>query len=535
MLALQRTVGNRATAQLLQRYKRVGTGGYASAAVPGGRAPFTAHGAEVELTADRRFFEYPESKPAAPDLLVADDGSLAVADVKFSGESGESKEFYADASVIARANKDLERGGSPIRLAGTGNTVTLPGSKPLQMVQPETGAHKLADLAVDKYVTLAKEVCVDVAMEIMGSGRLHTKIGGGTGLGLAEVGAPEGTMVYGTRPLAERLAQGGAVSVDEARTQLERGGAQPSPGKAYGEAIKGPGGGAAEASVKGLGINKYAWSRVGEGYVTQSVAADTSKGELVKGDYSKAGAENDFTWGYHFGAVVAESNDHLDAIVMENYRRTGDWKAGAEKLLAELRTAHAATIGALALDADPQAAVAQIKAYVERNQTIGANAARTQFKQALTAGLGAAEAMWYFRMVGKGAGQSWHEQMASTPYFFNPISLAVTSLKADKETVVWFDAGETITATDDAKLVALAERLRRDMHKAPRIRLAITGYDDRAKGARGARRAEAVARRLAELKFPRDWMTVTDGGVFANQDPAHPETSRRVTVRVTAS
>ncbi|MEI2421572.1 hypothetical protein V6O07_14955, partial [Arthrospira platensis SPKY2] len=91
-----------------------------------------------------------------------------------------------------------------------------------------------------------------------------------------------------------------------------------------------------------LGINQAAWANVGQGYVTQSIFDKDG----TKTDYAKDSAPtNQFVWGYHFSAVVAQSLQGDDQIAMENYNRfTSELKDARTELLEELKKKFAVEI-----------------------------------------------------------------------------------------------------------------------------------------------------------------------------------------------
>jgi outer membrane protein OmpA-like peptidoglycan-associated protein len=533
LLRTQTLAGNRAVSGLLvQRYKPLGVDGYIPApdTKPGARAPFTLAGDQIKPTArpggkKGLGMGYEVSKPDRPPLLVADDETLAI-----NAEKGEPKEFYADPEVLKRGNTTLEALGSPVELVAAGNEVTLPAGEaaPKRLVMVQPGIRAQAAPGADAFVSLAIDICRDVAKQILGN-ITHARIGKGAESTTVPIETTGSQVVGGTHPLAEALSKG-PVSVGDAKTKL---GAHdvPESGKEYGGASAA--GDVAERG-KDLGINEQARARVGEGYVTQTIAG----AEGPKKDWSKGGAdpvEHEFVWGYHYSSVIAQSLDEADQIAMENYARKGDLEQGQKRLLAQLQSDFAAEISGLRLEGADREQIGAILHKLETGNVASVKDATDAYTQMLTEKLGGLRSMWYFRMLGSKKGQSFHEQMAASDYFSNPLTMVVGNYERTQPVNLWFDAfASELTQVHRNNLDVLVKQARADRHQGRPLRLTITGWaNDKWLGPLDSRsaaaRAEMVRAYLVGRGLDNGILTVVNGGAtkkFGAADSAN----RRVVI-----
>jgi outer membrane protein OmpA-like peptidoglycan-associated protein len=497
----------------VQRYKTVKSGDYGSTrdATAGAQAPFTLAGDEITPKArpgGKAGFgmSYDVTTPASPPLLVADDDSLAI-----NAQEGEPKEFYADAQVIQNANQVLENLSSPVDLNKAGNKVTVPdgkggAGKELVMVQPLLRNEAAPGLG--KFAALCTDICRDVAKSLLG-GISHAKLGKGAQGVKVPIETSSGTVITGTHSLAEGLAQGN-VSVPEAATRMGSH-ADPAAGKAYGTGLTG---GTVRQHGKDLGINEEARAGVGEGYVTQTIASAADEGGTKK-DYSKGGQVNEFVWGYHFSSVVAQSLDGADQIAMENYARKADLIAGQKALLAQLQRDFAAQINGLVLAGEDKDKIGAILHRLDTGKDPTLQQATQAYQAMVNEQLGNIKTMWYFRMIGTKAGQSFHEQMAATRYFANPPTLAVGHYDRSKPLTISFTSGSSqLEQIWKNNLVPLAKDVKADVHQGRNITLQITGYDEPGLfvKSRATQRADAVKAFLVQEGLGAGLIQTVNGG-----------------------
>ena len=316
LLALQSGAGNAAVQRLLAdrrglaRY-RAPTSSYDVGRGPGGAAPFTLVASDPTVMprttpgAPGEGVGFAATTPAKPPILLSDDASVAI-----NSQAGEPKEFYADPAVLQNANAGLQNAGSPIRLTPAGNTITPNGAaQSLEMVRPRLeGA---APPGANEFVNLTTAVCRDVAGKILGGQPSYAQIG----TERAQVSSADSDIISGTQELAEALATGHPTTA-EAKTALEtsRTAVKPTPGKDYGTALgRGSGVGGVEADARRLALNQFAKARIGQAYMTQTIGNPAT--EPPEKDFSTGNVQA-FIWGYHFGAVVAESLDGVDQITL---------------------------------------------------------------------------------------------------------------------------------------------------------------------------------------------------------------------------
>src|SRR4051794_39934626 len=149
LLQLQRSAGNRAVAQMLQRYKVVDADEYHRVLPTAGSFPFQRltekmegptldnWGAPLKYSANYED-NAGDDKPA---IRVADDGSMAIQDATVAGNklAIEPKTFYATPDLIAGTNRQLATIGSIVHLGDTGKQLSVP----VDPRQPAGPRHRL--------------------------------------------------------------------------------------------------------------------------------------------------------------------------------------------------------------------------------------------------------------------------------------------------------------------------------------------------------------------------------------------------------
>ncbi len=431
----------------LARWRAVASGAYAPASPVGSiGSAFTWQEEDVTIQdrpggAPGKGIQYLEHTPAAPDLKVAADNSIAM-----QTAAGEAKEVYLDPQVRQNANAALQGVGSPIELGRAGHTVTVPGQqggppqRVLEKTRPTVRAAnpRAAALNADDFPSLAAVICRDCAQSILGGAMTHIRLGpaGGVTQDVASSTA-DSNIVTGTQQLADRVARRDTTLAEAATAMALR--RVPTPGARYGRATRGLGSwgwGAPSARrratfgarARALGINEHAWASPGQAYVIQSVYAgagntqnysDPAEANLVGGGF-----------GYHFAAAVAESLDGRDGVTLENYRRSGDIETAAQALLADLRVRYAQQLeealrAARVFRLTPEDEIGAILHYIETNAAPDFNAAGAKWRQVLGE-MRKPGALWFFRMVGRDdPDQSFHRQLAGSGAFASPMTVVM--------------------------------------------------------------------------------------------------------------
>jgi flagellar motor protein MotB len=427
------------------------------------------------------------TRPDKPPLLVSDDGTMAI-----NSQKGEPREFYATQAVIDASNARLLLAGSPVELVKGGNTITVAGfPTPLEMVRPALRDGPPPD--TDQFISLKTTICRDVAKNVMGRAMTYAKLGGRRIRGPMASGP---TVVTGTHEVAEAMTEG--KSAAEAGEGLASGteAGRPLVGKQYGTAL---GEGDLDAKAREYGVNQYAKADIGEAYTTQRIE---NEGEALGIDYAQGGERHEFTWGYHFAAVVAQSAEGKDQITLENYNRSGDYEEGRRALLERLQTDFADEIGAyLAENPMPDLAVdpalddaarkvrenevdrlrltriGEILHWIDRREKADETQAKEAYQRMHDERLADGVRAWYFRMVGENEGQSFHEQMAASGYFSNPLTMAVGGARASGTVTVSFtEASAVVPEGVMGVLRNLAKGFLADKALGHTTRLRVTGY-----------------------------------------------------------
>ena len=493
LLALQQAAGNGAVRQMLARYSAPTIAYSFGAPDPNARTPFTLaedHPSVMPRTtpgAPGMGAGFDATTPAKPPILVSDDGTMAI-----NSQAGEPREFYATQDVITNSNTELAKVGAPVKLGTGGNRITPTGStETLEMVTPNKTTGPAP--AQNEFISLVTSACRDIAAHIMGGQPQYMKVGGSKMRGIL-TGDP--VVVTGTHELAESMAQGETVA--EGRKAVEQSGSAadaPRVGKEYGTKL---GAGQLDTQAQALGVNQFAQADIGEAYMTQRIE---NLGETLLKDYSQGGAQHAFTWGYHFASVVAKSRRGDDSVTLENYNRGGDLEEARKLLLTDLETRFSAQLtGYLATnpplnltvtatddsgrklqeganDRQRLQRIGEILYWLEHTAMANVQQAKDAYQAMHDERLSKGASLWYFRMVGTQAGQSFHEQMAASGYFSNPLTAAVGPGAVAGKIVAHFDEGKAdLDPADDAKLDIMARMFLIDLPKGRAARIRVTGF-----------------------------------------------------------
>ena len=262
-----------------------------------------------------------------PPLRISSDGTLAIND-----EYG-AQEFYATEAVITRANAALMQEFSEVRLdlepTHTISFDTEGGRRTLTRVVPrfpidaETGREMLPE-----------EACRDFTAAVLGDdpGLVVFRAPGGA-TSVTEVNATDSlevTWVYLARAMADALdntaragPQWAADAVDADQRLI--GGPESSavlPGRQYGSALSlAPDNADRRRRMDDIahaaGVNQYASIKVGEAWLTSTIAAADEDGKPDLTNYARDGVSE--PWGYIFAAAVAESDDGNTQVTLTNY------------------------------------------------------------------------------------------------------------------------------------------------------------------------------------------------------------------------
>lgn len=437
--------------------------------------------------------------PGKPPLKIADDGSMAI-----NSQAGEPREFYALPAVLDNSNAMLETAGSPVRLARAGNTITLDGAgAAMEQVMPRKADGVLP--GAGQFVSLTTTTCRDVASYIMGNGGYNfVKLGGDRVSGI-NTGDP--TVIGGSHGIAKSMVEDQPVEHTKQKAGEGRDSEGQQVGRNYGRML---GRGELNDQSEALGVNRFAKANIGEAYTTQRIENDPT--HSLRTDFSQdehGGTTHDFTWGYHFAAVVAESGDRADQITLENYNRSGDQEEARKLLLQRLEHDFALeltdylrdhpspdlSIDEGTLPAEPQARdearkirenandkvrrkrIGEILHWLQARVMATEQEAKTAYQQMENERLSKGTSMWYFRMVGTRHGQSFHEQMAGSNFFSNPLTMAVGGARLSGKTPISFPkAGRTVPAGSLPMVRNLARNYLTDRAMGHTKRMRITGY-----------------------------------------------------------
>ncbi|MFB9909042.1 WXG100-like domain-containing protein [Allokutzneria oryzae] len=451
-----------------------------------------------------------------PPLDVSADGTLAL-----PGGFRRARQFYATRAVIDNARRELRFAGSRLVLRTDENTFVefLHEGRP----------HRLFRVTA-QFGGTPKDVCRDFAADMAGDNHmyavLHDTRPGGTGeTAVADIDTSEGVVVGGTAHLAEALVR---VAADErrlvdltprwAREQVmawRRQESSPRVGAQYGRLLNQalPDGQTSRAVLSEqaavLGLNEYAFPRISEGYLLQSVEPEPSPGAPPFRDFSRStpGHNAEYRdhrgYGYHFATVVVESEDGQHHLTIENANTRHDNKKvlldaldknvdlyrdrfdDVERMLRE-------AVDRGELDAkDPRfALLAAMRARAEGHEDpSGLKGLLDRWHREISgvAVYPHSGDDWRFRMAGMAAGETFFEQATSlgdqraTPSTSNPLLMVVNS-HYPRSRVVVLAPGEPALDTGGREQVdSLLARVAtiaawRGAHRLglPEIRLTIT-------------------------------------------------------------
>ncbi|MDP9072729.1 MAG: hypothetical protein M3N98_00915 [Actinomycetota bacterium] len=458
---MQRSMGNAAVCQILQRYTVIDPADYTLAvgskfetqgvSKRGGAARFTqetrekaAHGVletEQRGQGEGAWNTTKTRKPsnkALPRVQYGTNGTDAIAVEKTTGEA---KVFYATPSVVVASNAKLKEVKADARLADVGGELegpadpkNLPGPKlKLHMVKP--GLERAGIItATEKFGEMSE--CNSFIKRVIGERSDRVAVLG-RGAGHEALVDDEHEP---TQPIAEFAADRPTRGAGTLAAQLEAGGVRSGthevalPARYTGMANK-------RRRDRALGINAGAAAQVGEGYVinqNEKMAGDEA-GNVKLADFlaaldkklaNAAMSPDEIAmfkqkWGCHYAGIVARVGG--DSVSLENYNRGTqlDW------IVDDL---HASQIGAVRELRDHLDALVTADAKIpaipklrrqwmlEQQKTLaklgdkatdGQKAAEAALKQSNDAVKGMeirAEDLWHFKMYGTKRGQSFHEQ-----------------------------------------------------------------------------------------------------------------------------
>ncbi len=435
MVALQRTVGNRATAALLaggatvQRVKRLAAHQTTlpSAEEQRDQGMFTAHDVDPAPPADMEApLSWGKSAVVDPSLLSSNDETVVIQDT-----TREPQEFYATDGVLAASTKALADHKSLVGLEIGGAQLEL-GGKSLKKARAKSRVIPVADGMGKELAAIATSICIDVASIVMGlktNPKEHQVVLGPASSGTK--GAPitsTGTESAQVNQLAALLGKGGTPGVEEATAAMGSGAKAPEDtASSYGARAKEAG---FPKAAEALGVNEFAEPEVGEAFATYSIKSEgDAKAQAV------AKLESGHVWGYHYAAVVAESEDKKDKVTLENYNRSSDiYKAYGQAIIADLGETVRPKVEAFLGDRPNPAKLGAFYAQVKKLAGQEATQVADKIRDKVLAADQEAWNQWYFALFGTVAaerdpgaltGSTFHARAAATGYFTNPLTVRV--------------------------------------------------------------------------------------------------------------
>lgn len=447
ILGLQRQVGNRAVSSLMARgraavtvqpYRQVSSGDYVPPARQ--REAFERHAVDPTATApssgvpEATWQEYDVENPR---LLVADDNTMAIQDT-----AREPREFFATDGVVKTAVTTLEDHHSLVSLQEDGQGLRVEGQT-LKRVSARSRVIPLEERGADEIDAIVDHICINVANTTMGlerTGRSHAVVLKAEGASETEgKRAPLTSDSTGSAQI-EALAtllgtsSGPITPTDTAKElgEAKKGArADKDTGRKYGDKL---GRGELQDRAKEIGVNQHADPQVGEAFATYSIQTDPAH---LKEDFSSLASGSptlrEFLWGYHFAAVVAESEDRADKITFENYNRSGDiLEAFKKRLLGD----YPGRLDAEIKQAKGASQLAELCSQLKALTGPTKEQAETDFKAAVAQAAEEAKKAWFFRMYGTktGSGQTFHEKSAASGYFANPLTVRVAAPDGTSDT-----------------------------------------------------------------------------------------------------
>lgn len=289
-----------------------------------------------------------------PDLRVANTGELAMEETDL--ENRQAKVFFATPAIIADSNEKLRAAFSKFQLVPLTGRLTVPSrdgetTHSLDRVSIENHDRPEAEGTSGRWGsrTQTAEFCNEMAGDVAG-------FGDGVGVNVVPEGAsprtPQGTSDFVDLKLVKFIVEriqgndvdGAIAATEEVKyTSLEQLRLiQDRVAKEWSETVKDSD--RTEQQLARLnkylaryGVNQFATAHVGEVYMTESLGAKQKRkdgSERVR-DYSQPGKQYVRNpWGYHWGAVVAETGG--DRITLENYVRGKDEDKRAKENEVEL-------------------------------------------------------------------------------------------------------------------------------------------------------------------------------------------------------
>jgi len=520
--------------QPIQRYFEAAPNEYLPQVAPVVAPMFESNATDPTSDPTTATVRYAKQNDAKPPLKVADDFSLAI-----NATDNEPKEFYATDPVVASANNALAEQSSPVTLDNSiGHQIDMYGAN-LKMVRPTRNGTAI-NLQANEFADFLEHKCINVALEVMGkvnwaNFRSMAVLKDRTDPLQPETRVPlnpGGTVIPETEKLANLMGSrpNQAVSRTDASTAMTDDQDVGSVGRAYGLQ---QGRGDLDQAEQSLGVNKYAKAGVGQGYMTETLASTPTE---TKKDYSEMTpgklwgenpAKRESVWGYHFAAVAAQSLDGADQITLENYNRTVEMNeklAGLERQMEQrYRNQHGRAALALLkqqMTADTGSAKDRI-GMIQATLIKGAKATALESQDAIRNVLENAGKMWYFRMVGSKSGQSFHELMAQSGYFANPMTMVVEAPIEASRTDGFF-------ALDSAALAGVelngfkgpAPSMIADLRRRPARRMTITGYMTADESGRddtlSQQRAQNAKQLLVNNGVPAGQIDAVEGGIVGD-------------------
>jgi outer membrane protein OmpA-like peptidoglycan-associated protein len=515
--ALQRSIGNRATRSMIQRYRQVDTNGYnANVGVNPQDGPmFTTASPDPHITADKEIRYAMASTSNKVPLLVANDNTIAVHDTP-----QEAKEFYGADEVVDAANERLDAVKSAMRLdnASSGNSLTVAG-KTLKKVRPKKADSAVA-LMAEEFANFTFHRCIYIAHKLMGNknptgynSEVVLQNQAGTGLNTAK-GTENDTEANYAQSMANYMLTSNNANTDEqTRKGITDKHVGPNIGQQYGTQLAN---GGLDKRAQELGVNQFARPEVGESYVTATVAATNTKEDYSQpqlGGGPRVIGNNDLTWSYHFAAVVAESLDKADHVTLENYNRGLEQKEKMKEIFDDLIANYKGIMDKAIANMENKGQGSQIKQALAEIYEGAGKSKEEALKKAKAAVDLDSGTMWYFKMIGSGAGQSFHEQQAATGFFANPLTLRVRPHTAENVTIFFERSQATLVNIESNKLKEVVNGLL----AAPDRKATVTGYANKKLFNRdnktlAADRARAVVTYLKSKGVPPTQIDEVNGG-----------------------
>ncbi|MGE3179441.1 MAG: hypothetical protein AB7O32_18360 [Vicinamibacterales bacterium] len=429
----------------------------------------------------------PVPLPAQPAMNVSAGAELAI---EATAGASQATAFYGTAGAVATSNQLLQNAGSVVRLAASGQTITVPTNpdpgafdatpKTLNRVEPAANIPNThpSDMAGRPLLAaFGNSNCDDVVQQIIGKGKKGVVVGTGAHRQEVPYESFEPTDQIGGFLAANRGSQNvGALATAAA--------APPAPGvDAAAQA------GYQQETAHGephaaLGLNRHAAPEVGEAFLATSLAhantdrrghttfstgaADDSDeylaalaalatvgqhADIMQSAVTAAQKTLRAVWSNHYAGVVAR--DGADTVTMENYARSKerDWNilstfnrlyANAAEFRAFVRT----RTNALRSQNGDQLTDLIRAAQAESLQAgVAIHARRVELQAAVDAispdVASLDSSMLHFRMYGPGAGQSFHDQFKGT--MANPLT---TTLRSSFAATRDAEVAETRTVCD---------------------------------------------------------------------------------------